>query len=197
MNGNFFIFLDRMKYISRWGLMRSAIPENVAEHSLQTAMLSHALAVIGVEMFGKDLNVDRIAAAAMYHDCSEILTGDMPTPVKYQNQGLREAYKAVELDAKERICDMLPEKLSECYRSYVCFEELSPEQYLYIKAADKLSAYIKCVYEEGAGNTDYKSAKEGLYISLTELSKKLPELEWFIQNVLPGYGMTVDELTRR
>lgn len=191
---NFFAFIDRMKYINRWGLMRSSIPENVQEHSMQVAILAHALAVIGRDLFGKKIDPPRIAAAALYHDCSEIFTGDLPTPVKYKNERLSGAYKDAELEAKRQLFDMLPAELRPGFAEVVFFEEEQPELYRYIRAADKLSAYIKCLTELSSGNGDFKKAAATLRDTLGALAAETEELSYFMEHFIEGYGLTVDEL---
>lgn len=193
-DSNFFALIDRMKYIGRWGLMRSSIPENVQEHSMQVALLAHALAVIGRDVFGKDVSPERIAAAALYHDCSEILTGDLPTPVKYKNDQLSGAYKEIELTAKERLFELLPAELRPGFEDAVFFEERHPELYRYVKAGDKLSAYIKCRTELASGNGEFRRAEQSLRGALDELAADSPELAYFMEHFLGGYGLTVDEL---
>ncbi len=177
--------------------MRSTTTENVQEHSMQVAVLSHALAIIGRDIFKKDLNPDLIAAAALYHDCSEILTGDMPTPVKYQNDKLTNAYKTAEYSAKQKIFELLPEALRESYRPYVFFEEEQPEFYRYIKAADKLAAYIKCVHEVKTGNTEFLGAQTSLREILEALAAEMEELSYFIEFLLPSYSLSLDDLWSR
>ena len=194
VNASFFAFVDRTKYINRWGLMRSRDPENVREHSMQTAVLAHALAVIGRDVFGRALDADRIAVAALYHDCPEILTGDMPTPVKYQNEALETAYKAAERAAKDRLFSTLPDELKAGYEDAIYFEERYPELYRYVKAADKLSAYLKCLSETGAGNREFSRAEEATRRTLDRMAEEMEELGWFMEHVLPSYSATLDEL---
>lgn len=191
---NFFAFIDRMKYISRWGLMRSSISENVQEHSMQVAVLAHALAVIGRDVFQKDIDPPRIAAAALYHDCSEIFTGDLPTPVKYKNERLSGAYKDAELEAKRRLFETLPVELRVGFAEVVFFEEEQPELYRYIRAADKLSAYVKCLTELASGNGEFKKAAATLRGTLDSLAAETEELAYFMERFIEGYGLTVDEL---
>lgn len=191
---SFFAYIDRMKYIHRWGLMRSSIPENVQEHSMQTAILAHALAVIGRDVFHKALDPAQIAAAALYHDCSEILTGDLPTPVKYKNDRLSGAYKDAELDAKQRLFDTLPEALRPGFSEIIFFEEQQPDLYRYIRAADKLSAYIKCKNELTSGNGEFKQAAATLRETVDALAADMEELDYFWNHFMGGYGLTVDEL---
>ncbi len=191
---NFFAFIDRMKYINRWGLMRSSISENVQEHSMQVAVLAHALAVIGRDVFQKDIDPPRIAAAALYHDCSEIFTGDLPTPVKYKNERLSGAYKDAELEAKRRLFETLPVELRAGFAEVVFFEEEQPELYRYIRAADKLSAYIKCLTELASGNGEFKKAAATLRETLGVMARETEELGYFVERFIEGYGLTVDEL---
>ncbi|MBQ4047563.1 MAG: 5'-deoxynucleotidase [Clostridia bacterium] len=193
-DSSFFALLDRTKYIARWGLMRSSIPENVQEHSMQVSVLAHALATIGRDLFGKAIDPSEIAAAALYHDCSEIFTGDLPTPVKYKNDRLSGAYKDAELDAKERLFAMLPEELQAGFADVIFFEERQPERYRYIKAADKLSAYIKCLNELSGGNGEFKKAAATLRATLDTLAAEMDELRYFMEHFIEGYGLTVDEL---
>lgn len=195
MSSSFFAFVDRTKYINRWGLMRSTDPENVCEHSMQTAVLAHALAVAGRDIFKKDLSPEKIAVAALYHDCSEILTGDLPTPVKYRSPDLETAYKTAEADAKERLFSTLPEELKPGFKPAVFFEETEPELYFrYIKAADKLSAYLKCQNELASGNREFVRAHDGLKRSLDKMAESFEELKWFMENVLPSYSLALDDL---
>ncbi|MGN1451629.1 MAG: 5'-deoxynucleotidase [Eubacteriales bacterium] len=194
MQSSFFAFVDRTKYINRWGLMRSNDPENVCEHSMQTAVLAHALAVAARDVFGKDIDPNRIAAAALYHDCSEILTGDMPTPVKYKSGELEAAYKKAEAEARERLYATLPEELKAGYGDAVFFEERQPELYRYVKAADKLSAYLKCLNETRAGNREFSRAEATVKASLEHMAESMEELKWFMDTVLPSYSMTLDDL---
>ena len=189
---SFFAYIDRMKYIRRWGLMRSSMPENVQEHSMQVAVLSHALAVIGRDICRKPLDPARIAAAALYHDCSEIFTGDLATPVKYKNDRLSGAYKEAELEAKRSLFDTLPEALKPGFSEVVFFEEEQPAFYRYIRAADKLSAYIKCVEERKAGNNEFRSAERQTRAALEDMA--LPEVAYFLETCMPAFEKTLDEL---
>ena len=186
----FFAMMARMKYIERWALMRNSVSENICEHSLEVAMLAHGLGIIGRKRFGKDLSPERLAMLGMYHDCTEIITGDMPTPVKYANDELKEAYKAIEDSAAQRLLEMLPEALREIYTPLVMEsdEDLNP----IVKAADKLSAYIKCVEEQKAGNTEFDSAAEQTMQALHAMDR--PELEWFLDQCLPAFSKNLDQL---
>ena len=193
MKGGFFPLISRMKYVNRWSLMRNTQEENLMEHSFETAAIAQALAIIGKKVYNKSVSAERIASAALYHDCSEIITGDMPTPIKYGNQALREAYKEVELSAKERLCSLVPDIFREEYEELLCFEEKYPEEYKYIKAADKISAYLKCIAEEQGGNCDFVSAKNQLKQSIADM--QMEEADYFMENFLHLYGKTLDELT--
>ncbi len=191
MANEFYALLSRMRYITRWGLMRNTFSENIQEHSHQVAVLAHALALIRREILhlpGPD--PDRCAVAALYHDASETLTGDMPTPIKYYNPEIKTAYKQVERIAGERLLDMLPPELRKCYEPLILEsdEEVEP----IVKAADKLSAHIKCLEEKKAGNTEFDSAAGQTYFALRGL--KMPELDWFLTNCLPSFALTLDQL---
>ena len=191
MANEFYALLGRMRYITRWGLMRNTFSENIQEHSHQVAVLAHALALIRREILhlpGPD--PDKCAVAALYHDASEILTGDLPTPIKYYNPDIRSAYKQVEHIAGEKLLSMLPEELRKSYESYV--QESDEEIGRIVKAADKLSAYIKCVEEGKAGNTEFASAEKQTMDALHTLD--LPELNWFIRECLPPFGLNLDQL---
>ena len=191
MANEFYALLGRMRYITRWGLMRNTFSENIQEHSHQVAVLAHALALIRRDILHlPGPNPDKCAVAALYHDASEILTGDMPTPIKYYNPDIKAAYKQVERIAGERLLAMLPEQLRASYEHLVMEddEEVTP----IVKAADKLSAYIKCVEEQKAGNTEFDSAADATMAILRKL--ELPELDWFIDNCLEPYRLNLDQL---
>ena len=192
---HFFAVVSRMKYIERWALMRNSRSENLSEHSLEVAMIAHALCVIGNVRYGKQLNAEQAAVIALYHDSGEIITGDMPTPVKYFSERLHDAYKQVETGAEERLLNQLPDDLRQYYRSYISSEaELHRSLYPYVKAADKLSALIKCVEEESAGNTEFRTAYRSTLTSLEVMAEKMPEVKDFMEEFLPSYGKTLDEL---
>ena len=192
MNKSFFAMMSRMKYIDRWALMRNSRTENISEHSLEVAMLAHCLAVLGNKRFGKELDENRIALLAMYHDSTEIITGDMPTPIKYYNQEIKTAFKEVEETAAKHLLSMLPEDLREAYEPV--FMKQPEDAYLWklVKGADKLSALVKCIEERKAGNSEFSSAEKALRISLTDM--KLDEVEDFIKDFLPAYERTLDDL---
>lgn len=189
---HFFAVVSRMKYINRWGLMRNAREENLCEHSLETAMIAHALAVIGNKRLHKDLDPQRIALLAMYHDATEILTGDLPTPVKYHSPQIRKAYREVETLAGERLLTLLPEDLREEYGSLLEFSgERDAEYRIYVKAADKISAIIKCLEEKKSGNREFAGAERSLRATLESLD--LEEARIFVEEFLPSYELNLDE----
>lgn len=190
MRSHFFAYISRMRFIQRWALMRNTAPENVQEHSHQAAVLAHALAVIRNEKFGGHVDPGRVAVAALYHDASEILTGDMPTPVKYGNPAIRDAYKQVEAVANERLVSMLPEELQATYRD--ALNEYDGETRALVKAADKLSAYIKCVEEVKAGNGEFREAAAQTRKALEAYD--LPEVGYFLDTFMESFGLTLDEL---
>ena len=190
MKSHFFAYISRMRFIQRWALMRNTAPENVQEHSHQAAVLAHALAVIRNERFGGHLDPGAVAAAALYHDASEILTGDMPTPIKYHDPAIRAAYKDVEAVASRKLLDLLPAELQNAYRPILLEED--EEIRRVVKAADKLSAYIKCVEELKAGNNEFRDAAAQTRRALE--SYGLPEVRYFLDTFLDSFSLTLDEL---
>lgn len=191
MRYDFYAYLDRMKYIRRWQLMRSQRDENIMEHSQSVAMLAHALAVIRNKVFGGNVNVEKTVLYAMYHEISEVLTGDLPTPIKYYNHSIRNAYKDLERSAAERMADMLPEELKEELAPCILADE-DGEEYKLVKAADRLSAYVKCLEELRAGNGEFEKAKKSIEEDLR--SRKMPEVEYFFEHFIPSFTLTLDEL---
>ncbi len=189
---NFYGILARMRYIDRWGLMRNTINENIAEHSLDVAIIAHALAVIGNTYFGKKLNAEHIAMLGIMHDTTEIFTGDLPTPIKYYAPEIRDAYKKVERTAARQLLSELPEEMRPAYESVLIEEE--NEEWKYVKAADKMSAYIKCLEERDMGNTDFVKAEETIYKTLQEMH--MEELDFFMKEFLPSYNETLDDINR-
>ena len=190
MANEFYALLGRMRYITRWGLMRNTFSENIQEHSHQVAVLAHALALIRREILhleGPD--PDRCAVAALYHDASEILTGDLPTPIKYHNPDIKAAYKQVEHIAGTRLLDMVPPQLRSCYEHLILEDE--PEVMPIVKAADKLSAHIKCLEEQKAGNTEFDSAAKQTWDAMKAMNR--PELEWFMNFCLGPYSLNLDQ----
>ena len=186
----FFAMISRMKYIDRWGLMNNTKTENISEHSLKVAILSHALVNIANIRLGENLDADRAAVIGLFHDAGEIITGDMPTPVKYYNPEIKNAYKAIEKVAEDKLISLLPEDLRVIYRPVISNEDEVLERY--VKAADKLSALIKCIEEVRMGNNEFLKAKEATEKALCEMD--LPALEIFMNECMPAYYLTLDEL---
>lgn len=189
----FFAMIGRLRNIRRWSLMRSNVSENVCEHSYDTAVIAHALAEIGNRCFGKNVNVGKITMAALYHDASEVMTGDMPTPVKYKNEALRKSYGNMEQESRNNLLSMLPEELLDAYRPLLCLEEDEPAEYRYVKAADKISAYIKCVEETTSGNREFLSAEAQTRQAIEDMN--FEEADYFMKYFLEGYRKNLDELT--
>ncbi|AUS97890.1 5'-deoxynucleotidase [Clostridium thermosuccinogenes] len=189
---HFFAFLSRMKYITRWGLMKNTQPENIQEHSLQVAMIAHGLALIRNKFYGGNINADRVAVLGLFHDCNEIITGDMPTPIKYYNPQISRAYKDVEETSKRKILSMLPKELQSDYTEILFHEDIDPESWKIVKAADKISAYIKCLEEVKAGNMEFKKASESIYDAISQID--MPEVAYFMKNFIPSFSLTLDEL---
>jgi len=190
VGSHFFAYVSRMRFIQRWALMRNTALENVQEHSHQAAVLAHALAVIRNEKFGGNVDPGAVAAAALYHDASEILTGDMPTPIKYLNSSIQSAYKDVEDVAEKKLLAMLPQELQGAYAPLLT--QVDPEVERLVKAADKLSAYIKCVEELKAGNNEFRDAAAQTRRALENYG--LPEVEYFLETFLESFSLTLDEL---
>jgi 5'-deoxynucleotidase len=197
MNYNFFALISRMRYIERWALMRNTRTENLCEHSMEVAMIAHALCTIGNVRYGKNLDANKAALVGLYHDASEIITGDMPTPVKYFNKELKQAYKEVEAIADDKLLDKLPKDLRPSYEKIFKGDCGPGEAYMrkLVKAADKLSALIKCMAEINAGNSEFRTAKESTEKSIRSLYQELPEVLDFVNEFLGPYGDTLDELT--
>lgn len=194
MEYGFYAAISRMKYIERWALMRNSREENLSEHSMEVAMIAHALCLIGNKRYGKKLNADRAAVIGLFHDATEIITGDMPTPVKYYNKEIRQAFGEIEQEAQERLLSKLPDDLKEDYRRI--FEGEEEEAYLrrLVKAADKLSALIKCMEESKSGNGEFAIAGRTTEKAVKEMAEELPEVRDFVRDFLPAYGKTLDEL---
>ena len=189
---HFFAYMARLRHIRRWGLMRSALPENDAEHSLQVAMIAHGLAVIARDRYHKPVEPEHVLALAVYHDATEVITGDMPTPVKYHSDTLRGAYKALEDMAADRLTAMLPEGMQPTFTPYLRPEE--DDAWQLVKAADRISAYVKCVEEQRAGNHEFDAAGENIRASLETM--QLPEVRDFMAEFVPSFALTLDELNR-
>lgn len=188
----FFAYLNRLKLINRWSLMRNTQPENDAEHSLQVAMIAHAIALIGKEKYGRDVDPEHVLALAVYHDVTEVMTGDLPTPVKYYSGELRNAYRQMEDMAAERLLAMLPDDLQNEYDPYL--KQKDGIEHNIVKAADRIAAWIKCAEEKRAGNHEFDYAADNVKKSLE--SMELPEVQEFLKEYLPAYELTLDELNR-
>jgi 5'-deoxynucleotidase len=189
---HFFAYLSRMKFIKRWGLMHNTYPENIQEHSLRVAMIAHALAVIRNRVFDGAVNPERTAVLALYHDASEVLTGDLPAPVKYFNPEIKTAYKAIEAAAGRTLFQMLPAVLQADYQGLFMPDEADRMHHALVTAADKLCAYLKCLEEVGAGNPEFAKAEKALRASVDALA--LPEVRYFLDTFVPSFRLTLDEL---
>lgn len=189
---HFFAYLSKLKYILRWGLKRNVENENVKEHSFDVAMIAHALALIRNTYFDGDLDADRVALMALYHDATEVLTGDLPGPIKYFNPSIAEAYKSVEKAAETKLLAMLPEELREEYEPLLDYSCSAKDYALIVKAADIIAAYLKCLQEVDSGNHEFGVAKQRVESMLSELT--LPEVDYFMDKFVPSYRLTLDEL---
>ena len=194
MRYDFYAFMDRMKYIKRWQLMRSEREENIMEHSQSVTMLAHALAVIRNEVFGGDVDVLKTVLYALYHETSEVMTGDLPTPIKYYNRSIQGAYKELEKSACEKMSNMLPNEMKTQIEPYIMADEES-EEYKLVKAADRLSAYIKCLEELRSGNSEFSRAKKTIEEDLK--NKNMPEVEYFFEQFISSFSLTLDELEEK
>ncbi len=191
-NYNFFAMLSRMKYINRWGLMNNTREENIGEHSLDVAIFAHALVSIANKRFGENLNADKAALMGLFHDASEIITGDMPTPIKYFDPKIKEAYKNIEHLSEQKLLSMLPEYLVDVYEPLVDSELADEKLHVYVKAADKLSALCKCREELKMGNVEFLKAERSTFEALEKID--LPALKVFMEEFLPSFTLTLDEL---
>lgn len=191
-NSDFFAMLARMKYVRRWGLMRNTIPESLSDHTMDVAVIAHALVVIANTYYGACLDESRAALLALFHDAPEIITGDMPTPVKYYDPEVKNAYARVEEAAMKKMLKSLPEEMKPCYEGLM-YQNAAGDEVLhqYVKAADKISALIKCVEEEQMGNRDFVRAKESTWQIIQNLG--MPEVDFFMEHFFPGYSKTLDE----
>ena len=190
MSYPFFAYLSRLKLIRRWSLMRNTVPENDAEHSLQVAMIAHAIAVIARDRYGKQVNPEYVLSLAVYHDATEVMTGDLPTPVKYHNDELRGAYHRLEALSADRLLALLPEDLQPAFTPYM--KQASGYEHTLVKAADRISACVKCMEEQRAGNREFDYAAENVRKSIASID--LPEVRDFLTDFLPAFDMTLDEL---
>lgn len=191
MESKFFAVISRMKYINRWALMRNTISENISEHSLEVAFIAHVLAVMRNKRFGGNVNPERCALLAMYHDTTEIITGDLPTPVKYYNKEIKTAYDEIEDNAKNQLLSYLPEDLRDEFEPLFFRTEQEAELWSLVKAADKISALIKCVEERQMGNSDFSSAEKSTHAAIKALG--VPEADMFLDEFMPSYLLTLDE----
>ncbi len=189
---NFFAYISRMKNINRWALMRNTTNENIQEHSYEVAVIAHALCLIANKKFDGNYNPERAAMYALFHDTNEIITGDLPTPVKYYNPEIKKAYGMLEDISKEKLISMLPGYMKDEYRELFFYEENDPDYYPIIKAADKISAYIKCIEEGKAGNSEFKKAEAATKSAVRDM--KVPAADYFIDRFIPAYTLTLDEL---
>lgn len=195
MSHSFFAMFSRMKYIDRWALMRNTRKENLSEHTLEVAAIAHALAVISNEKYGTQLNCERAALLGIYHDMPEIITGDMPTPIKYGNPQLKQAYKAVERETALHLVSMLPEYMQASYRGFFIKQDEDAELWKLVKAADKISALIKCIEEEKAGNSEFSSAKISTENIISSL--EISAANDFVNEFLSAFALDLDELQRK
>jgi len=194
MKSHFYAYISKTRWLQRWGLKRNTVQENVMEHSWEVATIAHGLALISNRYFGNQLDVNAIAVAAMYHDCSEVITGDMPSPIKYHSQDITKAYKSIEHQAENELLSILPVELQADYESVLIEDKIPKEHRIIIKYADTISAYIKCQMEVSAGNAEFATAKQ-------EIKKKLesieaPEVKYFLDVYSPSYSLTLDELLK-
>ena len=188
---HFFAYMARMKHIRRWSLMRNTLPENDQEHALQVAMIAHALAILRNTLHGGQLDADRVAVMALYHDAGEVITGDLATPIKYYNPDIRTAYQAIEKAVQKKLLSMLPEAMQPAYARLLCPDERG-EEWAVVKAADSIAAYVKCVEELKAGNGEFQKAAEAIRKKIDE--SPYPEVAYFMREFSPSFGLTLDEL---
>jgi 5'-deoxynucleotidase len=192
-DGHFYAYLYRLRLIQRWVLMRSAVPENVAEHSFQVALLTHALCTIGREVFGKDVDAGSAVILALFHDAEEVMTGDIPSPVKHHNPGMLRSVREIESLASQELLGMVPDQLAEAYRPLITGAERDPELMQWVKAADALDAYLKCAMEYAAGNREFTVAERQLEAKARAMG--MPEIDYFLENFAPSFRKTLDEIT--
>ena len=192
MEHHFFAYINRMKFIQRWGLMRNTMPENDMEHALQAAMIAHAIAVMGNIRYNRGYNAEYIMALAMYHDASEVITGDLPTPIKHHNPAIKTEYNKLEDIAAQKLLSMLPPDLREYYTPLIAHDE-STQEWKIVKAADRICAYIKCLEERKSGNQEFESARKSVKKTLDQID--LDEVQDFMMECIPGFAMTLDEIS--
>ena len=194
MISHFYAYISKIRWLVRWGLKRNVAPENVMEHSWEVSTIAHALAIIRNRYFDGDIDANAVAATALYHDCGEVITGDMPSPIKYHSKEITKAYKAIERQAEHELLNLLPEPLQQDYRSLLLDEEIPKEYKTLIKAADTIAAYLKCQAEVAAGNTEFKMAV--LDVGDRFESFDLPEVDFFLKTFAPSCNLTLDELLK-
>lgn len=194
VRSHFYAYISKLRWLQRWGMKRNVINENVMEHSWEVATIAHALALIKNRYFDGNVDVNAVVVAALYHDCSEVITGDMPSPVKYHTPELTRAYKAIEHEADRELLNLLPEELQADFRPVLVEAEIDPEQMALIKAADTISAYLKCKAEVQAGNQEFRQAELDVQARLNRYDS--PEVTYFLETFAPSYGLTLDELLR-
>ena len=189
---HFFAYISKIRWIQRWGLKRNAIPENVMEHSWEVATIAHVLALIGNKRFSRQYDVNLVATTALYHDVSEVITGDMPTPIKYHSEGMQRAFKDVEQQAEKELVALLPEELQDAFEHLIVSSNVPHDIHILIKGADTLAAYLKCQAELKAGNCEFSKAAEDIEQRLKNFH--LPEVDYFLEMFAPSYQLTLDEL---
>jgi 5'-deoxynucleotidase len=193
MDSHFFAYLYRLRYIQRWSLMRNVMKDNVAEHSFHVAVLTHALCTIANEVYGKSIPTEKVVSMALFHDATEVFTGDIPTPVKHHNPEILHNFREIEQLASDRLLSMVPEQLRETYKPLIAGKQGEHEWKRYVKAADLLDAYLKCISESSAGNREFAMAQKQIGKTITEMN--MPELDYFLAQLAPSFEKTLDELT--
>ncbi|MFT7561464.1 MAG: 5'-deoxynucleotidase [Flavobacteriales bacterium] len=192
LTSHFNAYISKIRWIVRWGLKRNAIPENVMEHSWEVATIAHILAIIGNKRFGKSYDANLVATTALYHDVSEVITGDMPTPIKYHSPGMQKAFREVEVQAERELVELLPRDMRDEFTSLLVSSEVPADVKALIKAADTISAYLKCQSELKAGNKEFSKAAEDISVRLGNF--KMPEIDTYMETFVPSYLLTLDEL---
>lgn len=192
LNSHFFAYISKIRWLQRWGLKRNAVSENVMEHSWEVSVITHCLALLRNRYYGGDVDVNAVVVAALYHDCSEVITGDMPSPVKYHSPAITEAYKSIEREAETELVGLLPDALQDDYRLVMQEDSVPDDYHQLIKAADTLSAYLKCHMELAAGNQEFANAAEDVQRRLDALA--MPEVDHFLRHFAPSYSLTLDEI---
>lgn len=192
MKSHFFAYISKIRWLQRWGLKRNAVTENVMEHSWEVSVISHALALIRNRYFDGELDVNAVVVAALYHDCSEVITGDMPTPIKYHSPAITQAYKSIEKQAEHELLNLLPTEFQGDYRAVMIGDEVPKDHKIIIKAADTISAYLKCKMEVAAGNQEFSIAEKDIETRLKAIT--LPEVKYFLETFASSYELTLDEL---